>query len=559
VRSLRDIPQSLRASRVAVFIGFATLCALIHWRAGTYRSEFGRYSDEGMHYVTGLLIRSFILSGKWLHPMPFAQDFYAHFPKVALGNWPPVFETLQAVWSFVFGVSRISMLLLVQFLAVILACLVFNEARRRTGAIFAALAAGLLLASPLTQYVSSMVMAEVPLCLFSFLAILAWTRFQSSGHTRDAMVFAAWTSVAIMTKGNAWLIPGVAALTLMVTGAWGLLRNRGLWLAALLVAAVCLPYTLFTMRVVTQGWNSQALPDLRFLIASLGVHTRFAVGILGVPLTLIAAAGVASRVIVPLVRREKAELFWIVLAVYGVVILLFHAVVPTSIEPRKIYQIVPVMCLFTAGALADLSAMALWSGLRPVLAAAAAAVFWFTGFVIIPPFSPGFSPAICAVLARPDIGNAAILIASNPYFDDFEAALIAEWASRRRDSGTYLLRATKILSQTRNGRDSVEFVPYDSTAPELQARLASIPVTYVIVDTSPAEKSYRHHELLLETLENNPEDWELVYSATGMALGKPHQIRIFHCRRDLRGVAVHFEIDLTHKIRRSINVGPSEH
>src|ERR1700722_8098106 len=56
------LPRNIKARsvvRVGVFVGLAALCALIHWRAGTYQSEFGRYSDEGMHYVTGLLIRDF--------------------------------------------------------------------------------------------------------------------------------------------------------------------------------------------------------------------------------------------------------------------------------------------------------------------------------------------------------------------------------------------------------------------------------------------------------------------------------------------------------------------
>jgi hypothetical protein len=557
----RRIGKRVKTLRAAVFLGLALLCFAIHWRAGTYRSEFGRYSDEGMHYVTGLLIHDFAVSGDWRHPMRFATDFYAHFPKVALGNWPPLFEMLQAGWGLLFGVSRNSILILVDLLAVLLALLVLHVAISRLGAFFAACAAALLVASPLTQYLSSMVMAEIPLALFSLLAVLAWIRFQQSARTRDAIIFAVWTVLAIMTKGNGWLIPVVAALAVVLTGSWSLLRNRGLWLAVLIVAAVCLPYTLLTMRIVVQGWDSQSFPGLPYLIASIGAHSRFVAGVVGWPLTLLALAGVATRVLiplfrVPLFRRAKTDLFWAVLAIYGVVIVLFHALVPTSIEPRKIYQIDPVICLFVAAALEDLAAI--WSPrplLRPALAAAAAAVFAFTGFSLIPPFAPGFAPAIRALLARPDTDRAALLIASNPYFNDFEAALISEWASRRRDSGTYLLRATKILSRTAGAGGSIELVPYDSTPAELRARLASIPVAYVLLDTSPAPVSYRHHELLREALESDPEDWEPVYSARGAALGKPHEIRIFRYRKNVRGAPLRFELDLTRKIHQSIEVG----
>ncbi len=541
--------------RAAAVLFFSALIVLIHWRAGTYRSDFGRYSDEGMHYVTGLMIHDFAVSGEWRHPMQFAGNYYAHFPKVALGTWPPVFETLQAAWELPFGVSRISLLLLVQLLAVLLAWLVYESAAPRCGALFAALAGALLIASPLTQYVSSMVMAEVPLALFSLAAVLAWIRFQNTAATRDAVIFASLTILAILTKGNGWLIPMLAVAALILTRSWTLVRTRGLWIAAALVSAVCVPYTLLTMHIEQQGWDSTAIPGASLLLASVTAHARFAAAILGWPLTILAVAGALAR-IVPIARRAKSDPFWIVLALYGLLIILFHAAVPTSIEPRKIYQIAPVLCLFAVAALADLAD---WFPprpiLRPALAAAAIATFALTGFSLLPPFDPGFVPAVQFLLARPDTDRAAILIASNPYFDDFEAALISEWASRRRDSGTYLLRATKILSSTVDAHGSIDFVPKDSSPEALRNHLASIPVSYVLIDTSPALLSYRHHELLRQALETDPAEWEQVYAAQSTALNRPHDIRIFHYRKDVRGVAVRFNVDLSRKIDQTIEVG----
>jgi hypothetical protein len=314
------------------------------------------------------------------------------------------------------------------------------------------------------------------------------------------------------------------------------------------------------MHIVQQGWNQTSVPAPAFLLASLRVHTGFAIGILGLPLSLIALAGIMARVLIPAFRRRSIEAFWLVMAIYLAAIVVFHAAVPTSIEPRKIYQAAPVVCLLTAPGLEALAAIlsrrASPLACRAGLVAAAALVFAFTGFYRLPPFAPGFSPAIRALLARPDTASAAILISSTPVYQDYEAALISEWAERRRDSGTFLLRGSKFLSYPDGtSQDPTRFTAYVSTAPALEARLAAVPVAYVLLDTVPAPHPYPHHELLRTTLSADSQSWERIYSARQSALGIPHQIEIYRYRKHITGVPVRFDVDLSQKIRQSIEVG----
>jgi hypothetical protein len=551
---------SLQGSAIALVL-FLAIHFTIHWYAGTFDSEFGRYPDEGMHYVTGLMIRDFITSpADWDNPMAFAINYYSHFPKVALGNWPPGFALLQAVWTLMFGVSRLSLLLEMSLLTAVLALVVFSASVARAGPLFALLGGALLVASPLTQYVASMTMSEIALALFSFLSVLAWIHFVETGRTRDALLFGALTLAAIMTKGDAWVIPVVAGVSILMTRSWALLRNGGLWLAALLVAAICVPYTLFTMGIVVQGWNTSAPPGVAFLLASLGVHARFAGAVLGIPVTGMALVGLAGHVLVPLWRRERPEFFWLTLALYGCAVMVFHAVVPTSIEPRKIYQIAPVISVLAAVGLADVARLLARRrserATRVGVAVAALAAFVVSGFALLPSFAPGFVAAVATLLARPDTDGAAVLISSNPVFADSEAAIIAEWAARRRTSGTYLVRGTKLLSYpVSNNAGMTEFEPYSPTAQDLQKQLAAVPVAYVVLHTTPAARSYGHHDLLHQTVEGHTEDWERIYSSHHVALGEPHDIAIYRSRKDLRGVPVHLEIDLTEKIQQKLEIG----
>jgi hypothetical protein len=543
-----------------VLLAFFGLGIAVQTFNGTWSSEFGRYQDEGMHYVTGLMIRDFFTTPTaWLHPMPFAKAYYAHFPKVGLGNWPPVFPLLQALWSLPFGVVRPVMLLQVQLFVALTALLLYRQVAPRLGTGFAWLAGALLVASPLTQYIASMVMAEAPLALFSFLSVLAWVRFEQSQTARDALLFAGWVVVAILTKGNAWVVPMVAAAAILL-GQWRLLARRSFWLAVLVVAGVCLPYTWITMHIVQQGWDQATVPGPAFLLASLRIHTGFVIGILGLPLSLIALLGVSVRVLIPACRRRPVEAFWLVMAIYAAAIIAFHAAVPTSIEPRKVYQIAPVMCLFAAGGLEALVS-ALARGASPLpwraaLSAAAVLLFALTGFHLIPPFAPGFSPAIRALLARPDTAGEAILISSNPVYEDTEAALISEWAERRRDGGTYLLRGSKFLSRPGGtAQASTSFTAFVSTAPALEARLAAVPVAYVLLDTVPAPHPYPHHDLLRATLSADAQLWERIYLTRQFALGIPHEIEIYRYRKDITGLPVRFDVDLGNKIGQSIAVG----
>ena len=535
---------------------FLAAVALISWGNGTYRSEFGRLPDEGMHYITGLLIRDFLASGDWSNPMQFALDYYAHFPKVGLGNWPPVFEILEAFWSMLFGVSRLSMMWGMSLLTAALAAVTYREAARHVPAWSAVAAALVLIAAPLTQEQASMVMAEMPLALFSFLAILAWQRFADFPGARTAVIFGLLASAAILTKGNGWVVPLTAAFSVLLHRQWTLLRRPAFWLAAGIVAILCIPYTLFTMSIVVQGWNERSVPSLASLLIALRVHHGFVVDFAGWPLYLLMWVGVADRVIVPLARRRGLDPFWSTLLLYFAAIVLFHATVPTSYEPRKIYQIAPVFCVFLATGLARGAGWiaAAIPRLNAQSAAAAAilvasAAFGLSGFRLIQPFAPGFVPALLPVLAAEDSRGTAILISSDGTFDDSEAAIIAEWASRQRGAGTYLVRANKLLSRPVDaGGGQIEFKPYDETTEEVLERLRKVPIAYVIVHSRQARRPYAHHAMVRAALEGSPEQWDRTYIARSLAMSAPHTIEVFHNRMDVRGIPVRLEIDLSEKL-----------
>jgi hypothetical protein len=37
------------------------------------------------------------------NPLAWAENYYLHYPKVAIGQWPPGYHVMEALWSLVWG------------------------------------------------------------------------------------------------------------------------------------------------------------------------------------------------------------------------------------------------------------------------------------------------------------------------------------------------------------------------------------------------------------------------------------------------------------------------
>jgi 4-amino-4-deoxy-L-arabinose transferase-like glycosyltransferase len=102
--------------------------------------------------------------------MRFAENYYLHYPKVAIGHWPPVFYLIQGMWTLLFSTSRASVMVFVAVLAALIALTLYRILEAEFGGLLA-LAAGLVfLAISTVQAQTGMVMADIPVALFSLLA-----------------------------------------------------------------------------------------------------------------------------------------------------------------------------------------------------------------------------------------------------------------------------------------------------------------------------------------------------------------------------------------------------
>ena len=165
-----------RARDLAVGLLLFGMSVALQMASGAYSNEFGGHPDEAGHYITGLMVRDFLLSRHWHQPMQFAEDYYIHYPKVALGHWPPFFYMIQAGWTTLFSPSRASVLLLMAVITTLLAWSLYAVVRTESGVLMGGAVAILLIALPITQRLTGQLTCDPLVAILVYWAVLVYGR-----------------------------------------------------------------------------------------------------------------------------------------------------------------------------------------------------------------------------------------------------------------------------------------------------------------------------------------------------------------------------------------------
>ena len=88
-----------RSSWAALGTGLTcVLFALVfQWLNGAWQADLAGDPDEAAHAVTSLMVRDYLTDVAPRNPLSYAQDYYKHFPKVALGHYPPGYYLISSL------------------------------------------------------------------------------------------------------------------------------------------------------------------------------------------------------------------------------------------------------------------------------------------------------------------------------------------------------------------------------------------------------------------------------------------------------------------------------
>ena len=432
-------------SRTRNAISFLVLLAFVvavQWFGGAYQAEFAEDSDESGHYVTGLMLHDYFAAGLPWPPMEFAQRFHNHYPRVALGHWPPLFYVLQAAWMSVFHEGRASMLLFIAVIAALWALLCLNLFARFMPGTASWVAVVFLLCTTEALRSSRMVMSDSLMALLILAGLCALARLIDHPGWKWSVIFGLLASAAIFTKGTGVLLAPLPLLAVFALRRWDLLKSPWFWLPALIVLATCGPwYTLapYALHEKAGRFGSPGIRDFRMLSAFRYMGSQFTW-----PFFALAMTGwlrTAARIF----RGEEKSGFWALGTTIIPAAWAFHVSIGAW-HARHLLAIFPFTVLFAAIAFEWLLTLlpARPTAFRPI---AAVLLLAFAGYSVASmPKKPhrGMDQVAAEILRRPEFAKSRLMVASTAAG---EGAFVTEIAMGERRPGHYVQRSYKELAQ----------------------------------------------------------------------------------------------------------------
>ena len=493
-----------KAEGFAAFAGLLAIIVTLQLLSGAYASGFGGYPDESAHLVTSLMVRDFIASLDFRHPLQFAQQYYFHYPKVAIGVWPPVLYGMLGIWFLIVGASRATAIMFIAVIAAITASVIYFTGRRLIGRWAGVLAAVLFVASPLVQESSARVMSEHLVTLGMLSSTLCFARFARTGRIGDGLAFGAVAAVTILTHGNAWALGLVPGITLALTNRWYLLRRVGLWLAAVPVLVTCVPWYFFAPHIVGGRPGGVA----RLFVEAVPAYAWFIYVGAGLPVLIFASIGVWQTIIQVKPWTEISP-EWVALAGVAIAAFILHCVLPVPTDSRYMVLLLPSVVLFSAAGVDEIAhrigdRLSI-GAVRVGLAAALLAAFCAGSFALpLHLRNGGYEALVRDVAARVSNVPQVWLISSG---STGEGCLVAAIALQEVRPNSYVLRGKTILA----GGDWFWASTQDrfDTPAKLTELLDEMSVTIIVIDDSvPLTQRRPYQDRLKELVSSEPDKWE---------------------------------------------------
>lgn len=461
---------------------FAVIIVFLQVYGGAYEAEFDAHPDEAAHFVSSLLIRDYI--GQWPLPDPlsWAARYYIHYPKVAIGHWPPGYYIVQAAWWLLFPPGRASAMWLNIVMGLVSMGLFLAVARRIRNSWPAVVAGVAFLFLPVIQEAHAQVMADLPALLCAMWLLWSLTRLMEDPRRVFVVSVLAALAGALIVKGTGVALAAAPVIAVGLSGVWRRIRLRYLigWpLAAAFGSGGLLlwqyggriqPILMWGGVTSSLAWGGSLLPEIT-----------------GVGLLVLAGAGG----IVAIGQRRPAMAALVSIAIS---ILLTSYFVRAMRETRHWIAMVPVLVLLALAAYTWLERMTRWALLAVV------AVLVTYPFAIYHQRAGGFG-ALAAQIRQP-----ARMLFSSPH-GWREGPWIAIVCLREPRPSSTVVRGTKLLSSsTWNGGNYRSLV---STAEEVERKLDETAIDLVVLERAgvgqpPGEPPRPHHHQLVAMLQSSP-------------------------------------------------------
>lgn len=221
-----------RSAYAALVLLIFAMVALVQWRGGAFEADLATHPDEAAHFITGAMVHDYVRTALGSSPMAFAEQYYARYPKVAFGHWPPGFYVIQTAWYALFGVSSGAGMLLVGCVAALAITVFTLRIHRLHGVWIAVVCTAIALTLPLIHQAMLTFLADMLAALFTLLAIFALADAWERPSRRAWVVFCGWMIAALVTKSSALPLAMIAPLAVLPLRRGSSWRPRSRWFIA---------------------------------------------------------------------------------------------------------------------------------------------------------------------------------------------------------------------------------------------------------------------------------------------------------------------------------------
>jgi hypothetical protein len=444
-----------------------------------------------------LMLFDYVFGHAGGNPMAFALDYYAHFPRVALGHWPPLFELTQAA-AFLFGRSGTTALVLQAVITGLCAGLPAVAVARLAGPILGLMAGSVVLLSPYALFLTNTVMADSFLAVVVFAAGLAWEGLYKRRSWGACLVFAAAASAAILTKGSAFALALLPPIYLSLKREIATIFNRKYIASACIIGVVTVPWYILTYKYAADGFNYPW--GWHFVVLSAPKYVMYLISIVGVPIFI----GYLSGIYISISRRtDKIDLH----VALSLSIILFLFIVPADITSRYLISVLPSISITAVFSLSFLITHARsvrsWTLATQIGIVAALAASSILTVFKKPHVNPFHAAAIVALIEKQDKDNPLVLISGSVLA---EGSVIAAFAEAERNPVHYVVRGTKVLS-------SGDFMGSNYKArfrdpDDMKQWILQNQIGYVVVSSAESGEKFSHIDVLRQVIAGDSGDFK---------------------------------------------------
>lgn len=492
---------------------------------GAFTSDLGGDPDEAAHAVTGLMVRDYLAQGLMHSPMKFASEYYANFPKVALGHYPPGYYVLSAPLLLACPSVKVFFILQALLLAT-LTTLVTQQLIKIVSPSLAVMAGLCVTMLPLSLKQCQVAMSDLLLAVVCFIAAIFWGRYLQFPSLKRSLIWGCIASAAILIKGSAiglCLMPPVATL---FARRWKLFGTLSWWSSAVPVALLAGPWMIYSTHISKEGMTEMS--PLAYLQEAVPFYLHAMPHVFGWPVLVLATWGILSGARAFLKTRafSPAGSAMISLAVgMGAVLL----VVPVGLTSRYMLTLAPLMVMAAAYGLQKIMLPGFlekkWS--KPLILCAISFQPLINGSLPEKKVL-GYTTAVHrSIQLVANSQSARWLVASDPRGEGAVIAAAAFGSQQRFPANLRVYRGSKELATSDwMGRG---YKAAFTTEADLLDHLDNLHVTRVFLDLSvPQDRQLAHELQLLNAMQSGNQRWQLDFEQPiTRAPGETGMLRVY--------------------------------